>query len=210
MLSLCPRNQGKCIFATVASIYVSIVYSNDIRENASGSSKNSTCLGSLGTSASGKINLLCCPSAQGVKASTVVATVIGIYVSIVYRIAIRENSSSSSLSSACLGSLGSSASRKINLLYCHSAQGPKASAFLQLSLAFMWALFTTLTSEEMPVEEAKTLLALAPWAAQLLERSIFCVVTLPKEPRQVELSPLSLVFVWGLFTALPSEKMPMV
>jgi hypothetical protein len=66
---------------------MSIVYNIDIRGNKIKSSKNFTCLGSLDTSASRKINLLCCHSAQGAKASTVVAAVIGIHVSIVYRIA---------------------------------------------------------------------------------------------------------------------------
>jgi hypothetical protein len=106
---------------------MSIVYSIDIRGNKSDSSKNFTCLGSLDSSASRKINLMCCHSAQGAKVSTVVATVIGIYVSIVYRIAIIENASSSSLSSACLGSLGTSASRKIILLCCCIAQGASVS-----------------------------------------------------------------------------------
>jgi hypothetical protein len=115
--------------AAVIDIYVSMVYRIAIRENASSCSLISACLGSLGSSASRKINLLCCHSAQGAKASTIVAAVTGIYVNIVYSIDIRGNASGSSKIFTCLGSLGSSASRKINLLYCHSAQGAKVSTY---------------------------------------------------------------------------------
>jgi hypothetical protein len=100
-----------------------IVYSIDIRGNASYSSKNFTFLGSLDSSASRKINLFFCHSAQGAKASTVVAAVTCIYVSIAYSIAIRENANGISKCCTCLGSLGSPASRKISLLCCCIAQG---------------------------------------------------------------------------------------
>ncbi len=108
------------VTAVVAGIYT---YSLAIRENANGISKCCTCLGSLGSSATTKINLSCWCIAQRAQASTVVSTVASIYVSIVYSIDIRGNASGSSKIFTCLGSLGTSASRKINLLCCCIAQG---------------------------------------------------------------------------------------
>jgi len=60
-------------------IYTCAVYGIAVSKSGSDSSKNCTCIGSLGIMTTSKIIPICCLTAQGAKASTVFDTIADIF-----------------------------------------------------------------------------------------------------------------------------------